>query len=273
MLGRTRVAVIGYPAEHSLSPAIHSAGYRLHGLDWLYSAVTLRPEELEGFVTARLRDSTWAGLSVTAPHKEAIVGYGQGNEDVLLLGAANTLILGESPSLANTDVTGFVRAWRSRGFGRVRTLTIVGAGATARSVLLAASRLGVDEVTVAVRNPSRAADLIALADVLGIAHQVVALDERLPSVELLVSTIPAAATVECAEAWAESAKCVFDVVYDQWPTPLSAAASARAIPALNGLDLLAGQAVDQFRLMTGLDVTFEFCRSAAERELRRRLQV
>ena len=48
------------------------------------------------------------------------------------------------------------------------------------------------------------------------------------------------------------------------------AAEAAGRVALNGLDLLAGQAVDQFFLLTGSTVTFEGCRSAAEQELRRR---
>ena len=37
-----------------------------------------------------------------------------------------------------------------------------------------------------------------------------------------------------------------------------------------GLDLLAGQAVDQFFLLTGARVTFDACLSAAGRELKRR---
>jgi shikimate dehydrogenase len=63
---------------------------------------------------------------------------------------------------------------------------------------------------------------------------------------------------------------VFDVVYDPWPTPLGAAAQREGRIGLNGLDLLAGQAVDQFFLLTCREMTFEQARTAAGREMSRR---
>ena len=69
---------------------------------------------------------------------------------------------------------------------------------------------------------------------------------------------------------AADARVVFDAVYDPWPTPLATAAEEAGRASLNGLDLLAGQAVDQFYLLTGHQVGFEACRSAAAAELKRR---
>ena len=76
--------VVGDPAGHSLSPAIHRAGYAANDLDWAYEAYTVAPAELDAFVGERLDDPAWAGLSVTAPHKEAILAFGEADEPTRL---------------------------------------------------------------------------------------------------------------------------------------------------------------------------------------------
>ena len=135
-------------------------------------------------------------------------------------------------------------------------------------VLLAG--LGAGDVTLLVRDPARAAKATALGRDLGLAVGVQLLGESIEQFDLVANTIPAAATAPHAEALAAAAGAVFDVVYDPWPTPLGQAAQLRGIPGLNGLDLLAGQAVDQFFLLTGAEVSYDLCRSAAGRELSRR---
>ncbi|MHA6511787.1 shikimate dehydrogenase family protein [Tessaracoccus sp. Z1128] len=266
-----RSGVVGDPADHSLSPAIHRAGYAAHGLDWSYDAYTVAPADLDDFVWARLDDPAWAGLSVTAPHKEAILAFGDADEPTRLLGAGNTLIFGDGGArVFNTDVPGFVRAWRAHGLGVPGRAAILGNGATARSILVALAGLGVREVQFLARTPERAAGALDLASALGVSAEAGVLGEDLGAVDLVANTIPVAATAPHARALAAAAAVVFDAVYDPWPTPLGEAAVAAGRTALSGLDLLAGQAVDQFYLLTGARMTFEECRSAAEQELRRR---
>lgn len=55
----------------------------------------------------------------------------------------------------------------------------------------------------------------------------------------------------------------FDVTYNRYPTHLDQAARAAGIVQLSGLDLLVGQALDQIRLMTGLDCPAEPLLAAA----------
>ena len=265
-----RCGVIGDPAGHSLSPAIHRAGYALNRLDWSYDAYTVHAEDLAEFVTQRAADPQWAGLSVTAPHKEAILAFGEPDEPTLLVGGGNTIVFGEQARIHNTDVPGFVGAWRAHSLATPRSAAVLGNGATARSIVLALAGLGARELTVLARRPERAAPLLDLAGMLGLAAEVRLLGESLERVDLVASTIPADAAAPHAEALSAAAGTVFDVVYDPWPTPLTAAAQREGLAVLNGLDLLAGQAVDQFFLLTGHRVTFEQCRSAAGRELRAR---
>ena len=147
-----RCAVIGDPVEHSLSPAIHRAGYRINGLDWSYEAIRVAPGTLPEFV-ASLTDPGWVGLSVTAPHKKDLLGLGEPDSISLMVQGGNTILLGEEPRVYNTDVPGFIKAWRNRGLEGISTAVIVGNGATARSLLVALSGLSVREVTVLARVP------------------------------------------------------------------------------------------------------------------------
>lgn len=277
LMSEFRCGVIGHPAEHSLSPALHRAAYAELGLDWDYDAHDVAPGELDDFVGHL--DGSWRGLSVTMPHKEAIRGWGQGDDLVELTGVANTLVLNNPefgrPVVRNTDVGGFLTAFAAAGIESADSATIIGAGATARSAVVALREMGVERLLVLARTPAKAAGLKELAsNRLGMVCGVRALEagQVLPA-DLLVSTVPAQGVAELAEPLADSAQAVFDVSYHPWPTALASAAEKSGRPVVTGLDLLAGQADGQVRLMTGGEVGFELLRSAGQEELRRRGQL
>ena len=50
-----RCAVLGDPIAHSLSPALHRAGYAALGLDWTYDAVRVAEDELPASSTGSTR--------------------------------------------------------------------------------------------------------------------------------------------------------------------------------------------------------------------------
>lgn len=268
-------AVIGHPVAHSLSPAIHRAAYAALGLDWQYTAIDVAPDGLAGFMAGL--DEQLAGLSVTMPHKVELVNHGQPDDLVRLTGVANTWVrTDQGPIVRNTDVLGYGQAFASAGLHRARRAILVGNGATATSALVGLSRLGVTDLLILARDPGRARGLLALAVQLGVTARAQSLalgDEPLPPADLLVSTIPSAGVDPHAAALAASAALVFDSIYDPWPTALAQAAQAAGRPVLNGLDLLAGQAVEQVRLMTGGQVSFDLLRAAARDAIERPTQL
>jgi len=68
----TRVAaLIGSPVRHSLSPALHNAGFAAAGVDWIYTAFDVAPGDAGAALDA-MRVLGFGGLSVTMPHKEAV---------------------------------------------------------------------------------------------------------------------------------------------------------------------------------------------------------
>ncbi|OYO24294.1 shikimate dehydrogenase [Enemella dayhoffiae] len=268
-----RCAVVGHPVQHSLSPAIHRAAYARLGLDWRFDRVDVAPGGLPDFVAGL--GPEWRGLSVTMPHKEDAARLGEGDETVALTEVANTIVLGgDGPQVRNTDVSGFLVALRAHGIDRLDRVTVVGNGATARSAVAAVARLGAREVSVLCRTPQRAESVLALADRLGMAARASALGAGdLPSADLLISTVPVDGVLGRQQELARRAPVVFDSVYDPWPTPLGEAAAAHGRLALSGLDLLAGQAVEQVRWFTGTPVAFEVARASAQDGLNRHVEI
>lgn len=259
-----RCAVIGSPIAHSLSPLLHRTAYAQLGIadEFRYDAFEVTPETLPGFL-AGLGDE-WVGLSVTAPNKQALLDHGEPDPVAAALRAGNTLILGRGGKpnrIYNTDVTGLLAALDRAGVNRASTAILLGNGATARSALWAAGRLGVREVVVCARDAARA--LASLADIatraeVELAVQPFGRPPELPAAwggqaDLLISTVPVRLPPELASALVKLASTVFDVVYNFYPSQLDKAAAEAGVALLDGLDLLVSQGVDQIRLMTGRD--------------------
>lgn len=165
---RHRAAVIGSPVAHSLSPVLHRAAYADLGLEgWEYAPRDVAPGALAG-VLAELAapcgpGPVWAGLSVTMPHKQAMLpALDVVDPLAAAVGAANTVVAqrsGTGPALLagfNTDVAGVVGALRETGGGtrwaEGATALVLGSGATACSALAALAELGAARLIVAARN-------------------------------------------------------------------------------------------------------------------------
>ncbi|MES6483256.1 shikimate dehydrogenase [Cutibacterium acnes] len=261
-----RCAVIGHPVAYSLSPAIHRAAYQVLGLEWSYQAIDVEPGGLRAFIEGL--DGSWRGLSVTMPHKADLVELGETDATVDMLGAANTWVCRDGTTIVrNTDVTGAEAALRARGVTDVEKVVMLGAGATARSVLAAAIGMGAGEAVVMSRSRERSTKILKLADGLGIRVAWLPFESEPPRCNLIVSTVPAGSLIRRAEDLAARANAVFDVVYDPWPTPLAVAGKIAGATVIDGLDLLAGQAVGQVQLMTGYPVPMDVLRSTAQNGL------
>lgn len=266
-----KAGVVGSPIAHSLSPAMHRAAHQTLGLAWTYGRHDVGEGELADFV--RHLDVGWCGLSVTAPLKHEAAALAVARDAVVTsLGVANTLVRdGAGWSAHNTDVPGAEVALRTVGVERVESVRVIGAGATAQSMLLVAKRLGVRWVELVVRDRDRAAATLQLATRLDIdvrtAHISETISER---VDLLIATTPGRPWVGREHEFAGTSGAVFDVVYDPWPSGLLTSAHESGLPCVTGLDLLAHQAALQVLLMTGEPVDPDVLLTAALAELDRR---
>src|SRR5437879_3060399 len=136
---KTRLcALIGNPVEHSLSPAIHNAAFQHLGLNYIYLA--FKVEDVEGALRGLRALSGIRGMSVTIPHKIAVLPYLDEIEPTARnIGAVNTIV-SERGRLKgyNTDATGALASLRAAGApvdgGRVLML---GSGGAARAIAFA----------------------------------------------------------------------------------------------------------------------------------------
>jgi shikimate dehydrogenase len=276
-----KAAVLGNPVAHSLSPVLHTAAYQALGLDeWTYQAIRCDEAALPAFVTSRGPD--WAGLSLTMPLKRTVLPLLDHVDPLAAVtGGANTVVFRPDGRHGyNTDVQGIVDALAEVGAPAPGSVTILGAGATACSALAALPELGATAADVVVRDPSRAAGLLAAAERLHLRVRLRPFtdleagqetSEVIP--DLLISTVPAGVTDQYSERMrltAQAPTALLDVVYDPWPTPLAEAASAAGAVVASGFAMLLHQAAAQVELMTGKSAPLKVMRTAGEAELARR---
>ncbi|MGN9807175.1 shikimate dehydrogenase [Micromonospora sp. L32] len=252
-----RAAVLGKPIAHSLSPVIHNAGYAAAGLTgWSYTRVECVAAELPALVAGL--GPEWAGLSVTMPGKEAALAVADAVSPVAAaVGAANTLVRRPDGSwyADNTDVSGMVEVLTSAGVAPGGTVTVLGAGGTARAALAAAARLGAASVTVVARRAAAVDELRPVAGAVGVALTGAGWADAAAhaGADVVVSTVPKGVADPLAgEIHWRPSTVLFDALYDPWPTPLAASALAAGARVVSGLDLLLAQAVGQFEQFTGV---------------------
>lgn len=252
--GVRRAAVIGSPVAHSLSPALHRAGFAAAGLDdWSYEAI-----ECDAAGVAALLDglpADWAGLSVTMPNKAAAAAVADRRSPrVEQLGVANTLFRRHVGWCAeNTDIDGILGALAATRAPAPTAVLILGGGGTTLAVIAALAEVGSPRLVLAGRRPESTVAAVDLAERLGLATRTIGFDDdavraAAANVDLVVSTVPAGAADHLAGAVA-GAPVLLDVLYHPWPTALAA---ARTGGTVTGLDMLLHQAFRQFLLFTGV---------------------
>jgi shikimate dehydrogenase len=262
-----RLGVVGYPIEHSLSPAIHQAALDALGIDARYERWKVAPADLAAWVDG-LRAPDVLGANVTVPHKEAVLPY---LDDLApaarAIGAVNTVICRDDRLLgANTDGEGFSRTLAEAGFALQRgDVVLLGAGGAARAVGVALLTSGVRRLTIVNRGLPRARALAQMLldqspaagtpptiDVL--AFGAAALAGRLRECELLVNTTSVGlhrGEVLLDPRQVPAQALVMDLIYNPPETALLAAARAVGARTLNGLPMLVHQAARAFQLWTG----------------------
>ena len=266
--GATAVyGVLGSPIGHSLSPAMHNAGFRRLGVDAVY--LPLEAAGVEDF----LDFAQFVGLrgaSVTAPFKEAIAAT-RPEQDATsrAIGAVNTLRrLDSGWEGLNTDVPGLLAPLAGRVNLAGARATLLGAGGVARAAAFALHGEGAS-VTVCARRPERAAEVAAVAP----GTVAAPMPPQPGSWDLLVNTTPLGTWPEVERSPLPDGpfggRLVYDLVYNPRETRLLVDAGRAGCETIGGLDMLVAQAVRQLAWWTGETPSAELFRQAAEQDLAR----
>jgi shikimate dehydrogenase len=264
--GKTRVfCVLGHPVGHSLSPAMQNAALREMGLDAVYVAFEVAPEGLPDAVRG-LQALGVGGVNCTIPHKEGVLSLlDEVSAEARFIGAVNTVVFREGHRVGyNTDAPGFLAALRQQGVEPGgRRAVVLGAGGSARAVLVALARAGA-QVTLANRTLSRARELAAELNgkmgteaIRAVPMEPRELEEAVRGARLLVNTTSvgmspgADETPPVPDAAFHSGLFVYDLIYNPLETKLLRRARERGAQGAHGAGMLAHQGALALELWTG----------------------
>ncbi len=265
----TRIfGVAGSPVGHSLSPALHNAGFRAAGIDAVY--LPLLTNSVEGLM-ALVRGLPLSGVSVTMPWKVEVLPYlDEVDPMAARIGAVNTLIVRENGSIAgtNTDVPAILEPLRQRMTLKDARVLVLGAGGAARAAVFALRSEGA-LVLIWNRTPAKAEQLAretgaAVVDAAG-----------LRGFAAVVQATPAGMQgqdfhdLPVGAAELEGVRVVFEMVYRPAETPLTRLAQSLGIEVISGLEMFALQGIRQWELWTGRNAPAAEMHKALESALHR----
>ncbi|HYF89584.1 shikimate dehydrogenase [Azospirillum sp.] len=272
------VGLIGAGIQASRTPAMHEREADALGLRCIYRLIDLDrlgigPDALPELLLGAERMG-YTGLNVTYPCKQAIIPLlDELSDDARAIGAVNTVVLKDGRRVGhNTDCSGFAEGFR-RGLGSVPMdrVVLLGAGGAGAAVGHAAFHLGTDRLDIVDADPARA---VLLADQLndrfgtGRASAIAGQHElraaaaaadglihATPTGMAKFPGLPLPADMLHPRLW------VAEIVYFPLETELLRTARAIGCRTLHGGGMAVFQAVDAFRLFTGISPDAERVRA------------
>ena len=296
--GKTRIiGVIGEPVTHSRSPQMHNAALAETGLDYVYVPFHVTAEAISNALTGFLAINV-VGINVTLPHKQSVIPYlATISREAELIGAVNTLTFTDGQIHGeNTDAPGFLRSLEEAGavVPVGEDAVVLGAGGSARAIVVALVLAGVRSIVIANRTVSKAVALaeeltekifgeknkgnnttvseidietssVHQAELIGMGLQ----DSRLPDVVngsvLLVNTSSSSMDPSIPllinPDWLQQNATVCDIVYTPPMTSLLIAAEKKC-RLVGGIGMLVHQGAISFQRWTGVEPCVDTMRKA-----------
>jgi len=246
--------VIGDPIAHSLSPAMHNAGYSAENLPFVMAAAHVRaeglPDALRGIRALGVR-----GLAVTMPHKISIIPLVDQLDPVAqAIGAVNTVVNTDGRLVGhNTDWLGIVTPLSRIAPIAGKRVAVLGAGGAALAAVYGCFSQGAS-VSIFNRTPEKAQSLAALCggEVLPLSNS-----QKLSDFEVIINTT----SVGMGDAAGQSPlpahvlqkhHTVFETIYHPFSTQLVKDAERVGATIIRGLEMFLEQGLAQFELHTGV---------------------
>ncbi|MEO2117680.1 MAG: shikimate dehydrogenase [Methanocaldococcus sp.] len=267
------IGLIGHPVEHSFSPIMHNAAFKDKGLNYVYVAFDVLPENLK-YVIDGAKALGIVGFNVTIPHKIEIMKYLDGiDKDAQLIGAVNTIKIEDGKAIGyNTDGIGARKALEEE-IGKVKgnNIVIYGAGGAARAV---AFELAKDNNIIIANRTIEKAEKLAkeIAEKLnkkfGEEVKFSGLDVDLNGIDIIINATPIGMypnvdvePIVKAENMRED-MVVMDLIYNPLETVLLKEAKKVNAKTINGLGMLIYQGAVAFKIWTGVEPNIEVMKNA-----------
>lgn len=257
---KTRIlGIIGYPLTVTFSPLFFNTAFSLENIDAVY--IPFPTDAVQPFM--ELADELGlTGVSVTVPHKEAVLPYlAYTSEEVKSIGACNTMIYSpEGWRGYNADAPGFsgsLLEFIGKKNLKGKRITIIGAGGVAKAVASEVYRLK-GKALILNRTPTRARDMAAPYRFAWntLDQQGVKLMDKYR--DIIIQTTSAGmeghTETDPLELYAFSGdEVVMDLIYKPERTRSLQRAAQAGCPVLNGYDMLMRQAQIQYGYFMGAE--------------------
>ena len=275
-----RVALLGFPISHSVSPLMHNAAFSALKLPWHYEALETSSADLPQVVD-KLRHEGWVGANVTVPHKVDIIDLlDEVTPPSDEIGAVNTIV-NEGGHLKgyNTDLPGFLIDLHAKGVETMgRSTLILGSGGAARAVAFALANQGT-QLRIICRHEQRGQNIAK--DLTRRQHSEISIfpwteesfNIAAQDCGLIVNATPLGTSprVEIspwpADISLPAATFVYDLVYHPLVTRLVKDVQAAGLRACGGLGMLVEQGALAFELWTDLTPPRQVMHAAAQSAL------
>ncbi|MDQ2856286.1 MAG: shikimate dehydrogenase [Acidobacteriota bacterium] len=267
------MGIVGFPVGHSISPQIHNSAFTQAGINAVY--IPLEVREVSSFmkrmVHPRSRKMDWnlRGLSVTAPHKSAVLDCLDWVDDSAKeIGAVNTIVIdGDTLRGYNTDAPAVLKPVSEKlGSLRDSRCAVIGAGGAANAVLWSLRNEGA-RATVFARDLEKGRALAEKFD----AHPDRLEGASFKDFDFIINATPlgtlgvSAGETPATAVQLRGARLAYDLVYNPSETLFLKEARDAGCETIGGLEMLVLQAAEQFKLWTGEEAPVSVMRETAER--------
>ncbi len=273
---KTKVyCLIGDPVEHSISPLIFNNVFKYLGLNSIYLAFHVKPENLESAING-FKAIGVKGFNVTIPYKVQItrmIDYLDAQAQ--LINAVNVV----------SNCNGVLRGYNTDGYGALKalkrfnavingkTVTLVGAGGASRAIAFTIAHENPEKIYIVNRTLARAEEL---------AHSLKSRVNAKPcSFNELYAFKEADIIINCTSvgmypnvnespfdcSLLKDECIVMDIVYNPVETKLLREAKALGLKTIDGVSMLIYQAALAFRIWMNQDPPIDLMMATAYRAL------
>jgi shikimate dehydrogenase len=283
--GATKLAgLIGWPLDHTLSPAMHNAAYEALGLDWVYVPLAIRDGADLTKVVAAIRALPFVGFNVTMPYKRLMLNVcDEVASQAQLAGAVNTVQVRDGRLIGyNTDGRGFLECLEREAdlVPEGRRAVILGAGGAAGAALVALVLARAAHVVVAARRIEQAEFLVERVSGHARGTEILAVEtnqdlrDLVETADLVVNATPLGMSEgdesPVDPSWLQPGQVVSDMIYSPTETRLMRDALARGARPVGGLGMLVAQGAMSIEIWgdaEGTQAPRDVMRAAAEAEM------
>jgi len=272
-------AVLGHPIGHTLSPVMHNRSIQSLGMDAIYLAFDVAPDNLMRVLTA-MRDMGFGGVNLTVPLKEvAFKGVDEHASSATLARSVNTIEFLKDGRLKghSTDGDGFIAAVRESFHTGIAGLSVfvLGCGGAGRAVAITCATEGAARIVLSDIEQSRidavAAEIAQLAPSVEVASAGTAADAwavAATKADLVIQATPVgmkAGDKPLLTAGAfRAGQFLYDLIYMFPSTGIMAEAGKAGATTANGLGMLLHQGARSFEIWTGRQPDTDAMRTALE---------